>query len=49
MQSQIELVREVRAKYGPLMTDEQCGLLTYEVAYRLAHGLLNLGQTVHLT
>jgi len=36
MQSQIELVREVRAKYGPLMTDEQCGLLTYEVAYRLA-------------
>lgn len=36
MQARPEVVREVRAKYGPTLTDEQCGLLTYEVAYRLA-------------
>ena len=43
MQAKPEIVREVRAKYGPVMTDEQCGLLTYEVAYRLAQTDPNWG------
>ena len=43
MTARPEVVREVRAKYGPIMTDEQCGLLTYEVAYRLAQSDPNWG------
>jgi len=36
MTNGLEIVREVRATFGPTLTDEQCGLLTNEVAWRLA-------------
>lgn len=36
MQPRPEVVAAVRAKFGALLTDEECGLLTNEVAYRLA-------------
>jgi hypothetical protein len=36
MTNGLEIVRQVRAQYGATLTDEQCGLLTNEVAWRLA-------------
>ena len=36
MQPRPEVVAAVRAKFGALLTDDECGLLTNEVAYRLA-------------
>jgi hypothetical protein len=36
MQARPEIVAQVRAQYGPTLTDEQCGLLTNEVAWILA-------------
>lgn len=36
MQPRPDIVATVRAKFGPVMDDDQCGLLTNEVAYRLA-------------
>lgn len=36
MQSQLDVVRQVRAQYGPTMTDDECGRLVNAVAYRLA-------------
>lgn len=36
MQSQLDLVRQVRAQYGPTMTDDECGRLVNAIAYRLA-------------
>ena len=36
MQPRPDVVAAVRAKFGAWMTDEECGLLTNEVAYRLA-------------
>ena len=36
MQPRPDVVAAVRAKFGALLTDDECGLLTNEVAYRLA-------------
>jgi hypothetical protein len=36
MQPRSDVVAAVRTKFGPLMTDDECGLLTNEAAYRLA-------------
>lgn len=36
MQPRPDVVASVRAKFGALLTDDECGLLTNEVAYRLA-------------
>lgn len=36
MQPRPDVVAAVRAKFGALLTDDECGLLTNEAAYRLA-------------
>ena len=36
MQPRPDVVAAVRVKFGALLTDDECGLLTNEVAYRLA-------------